>query len=218
MEHFGRWVAQNADKRVGSRGQWMALFSTLGAVFFPALSVGAYQDNMPFAMWITGALGVASLAGWIPYLKFLRENKGKNKYRSEFSRIWWLQSMGKLTDEMGQKGPMLEAAARDWESIGLLNDRHSDPDDLAAKVKSEADARMDRIFDLSVSPPAYYGLSQERADAQIQKDLQWLTQARKAMEDATLTGDALVALDEDPLLRLRSLAAERVNAMAELRA
>ncbi|RYG47116.1 hypothetical protein EON79_08215, partial [bacterium] len=153
MEHFGRWIAQNADKRVGSKSQWPALFGTLGAILFPVLSVGAYQDGMTAAMWITGALAVASLAGWAPYLRFLRENKENSKYRSEFNRIWWLQSMGKLNEDMGPKGAMFESAARDWESIGILAERQPQPDDLSTEIKTEADARMDRIFDLSVAPP-----------------------------------------------------------------
>ncbi|RYG38799.1 hypothetical protein EON81_02685 [bacterium] len=218
MEHFGRWLAQNGEKRVGTNRQMLGIFSTMAAVILFLLTGAAASEQMIGVAVGLGGTGVASLFGWLPYLKFRRSTHHQSRYRGEYRRIWTLQWQGKLKEEIGAKGAPLEAGARDWEAVVLLAERRSLLDDLSNQIKAEADARMDRVFDLSFTPPAFYGLSQEGADAQIEKDLQWLTQARRAMEDATLTGEALVALDEDPLVRLRSLASERKTALSELKA
>ncbi|RYG47117.1 hypothetical protein EON79_08220 [bacterium] len=217
MEHFGRWLAQNGEKRVGTNRQVLGIFSTMATALLILFAGAAASDHMTAVAVGLGALSLGSVGGWIPYLKFRKATQHQARYRGDYKRIWTLQWTGKLKDEIGPKGEHLEAGARDWEAVVLLAERSSLLDGLSGQIKAEADARMDRVFDLSFTPPAFYGLSQAGADEQIQKDISWLGQARQAMEDATLTGESLTNLGEDPLIRLRSLASERETALAELK-
>lgn len=218
MEHFGRWIKANSEKRLGTNQQVVGILGTVFAFLALLIAGGLLSDG--YTTWAMLALFVALLLAfsWIPYRRFKKDTQHQERYRSEFKRVSMLDMTGKLSEEVGQKGETLEVAAKDWETVSLLIERRTVPDDLAKEVQEETERRMDRIFDLSFHPPAFYGLSQASAEAQIAVDREWLAKAREAIEDATLTGDALTSLAEDPLHRLRSLSVERETAMAELRA
>ncbi|CAN5390330.1 hypothetical protein BH11ARM2_BH11ARM2_23970 [soil metagenome] len=218
MEHFGRWIKANSEKRVGTSKQVIGILAAMLSVIALLVTGGLISDGL--YIWAGVAFIIALLLdlAWIPYLQFKSATQHQDRYRGEFKRVAMLQATGKLAEEVGAKGEILETAAQDWETLSLLVERRTVPDELAKEIQTETDGRMDRIFDLSFHPPAFYGLSQTGAEAQIALDQEWLAKARAAMEDATLTGDALTSLAEDPLLRLHSLAIERENARAELRA
>ena len=106
---------------------------------------------------------------------------------------------------------------RVWAAIDALAERATVETELVARVQAEADLRMDRVFELTAAPPAYNGLTESQATAQVDGDCQWLSRARDALEAATLTGTVPAAPSEDVLARLRAVASEREAAMAELK-
>ncbi|RYG38800.1 hypothetical protein EON81_02690 [bacterium] len=207
VEHLGRWL------RV-KHTQSQMLLTSLGCVagYASVQAFKALEGNFDRSATIFGILG--SLIA-VTAIHFLWTRK---RFRPDLDP--WRQSYqkGQLAQKLGECAPSLEDAARNREEILLLAKHPAVPADLREEMAVEADRRMERAFDLSVRIAVVASVPRAVAEAQTTEDLTWLRNAREELETVTLPKSEISENGEDPLLRLRTLAAERQAALEELRA
>ncbi|RYG47118.1 hypothetical protein EON79_08225 [bacterium] len=207
VEHLGRWLQVKNT-------QMQFFMTALGWVggFAGVQAILALQGEFGLSATVFGLLGGIVVYAII-YFAVLR-----HRFRPDLDP--WRQSYQKrcLAEKLGESAPSLEDAARNREEILLLAKSPAIPQDLRDEMAHESDRRMARAFDLSVGSAAANGLPRAAADRQIAEDFAWLRNAREELESVTLSKLEILEDGEDPLFRLRSIAAEREAALNELRA
>ncbi|RYG47119.1 hypothetical protein EON79_08230 [bacterium] len=214
MEHLGRWLGKNHDRRAGSGWIIAGMVSASPAlILLPSLmTFGMSSDPKTATLQILG-LGAVAVAGWIPYLRF----RHQNRHRPNLMSLVLAHSRGLLVERLGENAPILEEAATEAEQITFLSERPPLPSSLGKEIAREANLRMERMVDLAAGAAASYGFTREGATVQIGSDLDWLARTRETIEKATLRGVEPIQDSEGPLRQLRELASEREAALQELR-
>ncbi|RYG47379.1 hypothetical protein EON79_07495 [bacterium] len=206
MEHLGRWLrVKDTQMQFLTVGLgWVGGFAVTGA--FLSLLEGSDPSYTLFGL-IGGGVVYA-----IVHFAFARKRfrPDLDPYRQDYVK-------GRLAEKLGANALPLEEAARNREETLLLTQHTAIPADLRDEIVRETDRRMAQAFDLSVGSPLEKGLSRAAAEDQVRQDLSWLAITREECEAITLPSPTPHELADDPLLRLRSLAKEREDAMAELR-
>ncbi|RYG38801.1 hypothetical protein EON81_02695 [bacterium] len=214
MEHLGRWLKKNAERRFGTPWFALGMLSMAPAmVLGPATATfGMSSDPKAAAPNLLG-LGALAAVGWIPFARFRHRRRNQPDFQSLISA----HIRGLLVERLGVNAPVLEEAATEAEQIVLLSSRSPVPKPLGQEIAREANLRMERMVDLAAGSAANHGFTRDGATAQIEKDSDWLARTRETIERATLRGLEPLEDPEGSLIRLRELASEREAALQELR-
>ena len=142
------------------------------------------------------------------------------RWRETRHQLWlaprgFAGSVKHWTKKLGDGEPLLDAAALDLEQIESLAERTPLGKVEGKALAKAAEARLWRMFELSVAAPARKGFTLAGAEAQIAEDARWIAEARRLIErtiDEAAKPDAGEALGE-----LRTFVEAREAALAELR-
>jgi hypothetical protein len=207
MEHIGRWVRAERERRFPNLEFGIAVLST--GAFGPALvMMGFPQMALLRYVGLTLVLGVF----WLPLLYRVR----KNRYHPNLQTLITAHRQGHLAKALGPHADGLDTAARDLDQISLLTDKAPMPKELRKALRKEASRQMGEAVDLCVGAPALHGVTTEEAPRRVEANIIWMASARSALEKMVLhRPDEAIA---DPLERLREMVTERETAYAELKA
>ena len=169
---------------------------------------GVVPANLP------GILGAAvtALASWAPMLA--RRYRTRRELRIDPKGL--VGTVARWRDRTAPHGEELEAAAVDLEQIETLAGKTALDTNEATALARLADARLRRMFELTVAAPARHGLTLGQAEATIAGDALWISEARRLVERTLEIAETTEA--NDPLADLRALADAREAAIVELRA
>lgn len=206
MDRFAQWLRRQGNRQEPTSFIVLGVVGTI--VPFQGMLFGIVPSTPPA---IVAGIAFAALS-WTPM--------AVRRYRTRHEL--WIGAKGIAGSVRGWREKTashaedLEAAAIDLEQIETLAGKTALDAREAASLSRFAEARLRRMFELTVAAPARHGLTLGQAEATIAEDARWIAEARRLVERTleTVEPQELGA----SLADLRALADAREAAVAELNA
>ncbi|CAN5390562.1 hypothetical protein BH11ARM2_BH11ARM2_23980 [soil metagenome] len=208
MEHLERWLREGNDLSRYLSRLMLGILGGFFAIYYGAIaffgSNAMTSGQVDFAGWAILAIVLYSVM-------LLRKPSRRDAHRWSYASY-----QGRLVNVLGEHAWKLEQAAESREAIRFLVKNAPLPVALRYRLLREADVKMARAFELTVGLPAEQGLSRAAARSQVEGDIRWLGETYRGLERLANSPSQEEEPLEDPLAQLRTLVAEREEALAEL--
>ena len=172
----------------------------------------------PFAWLVQGfslPLFLGAIALWVPCSLPIALRWRETRHQIRIDPRGFVGKVKHWTDKLGEREPLLDSAALDLEQIESLAERTPLGKVEGKALAKAADARLWRMFELSVAAPAKKGLTLAGAETQVEADAQWIAEARRLVERAI--EEAAKPERNEALDELRTFVEAREAALVELR-